>query len=72
MSARHATEPYATPRKGAIKAKATILSGTRADLRNERKLPDGVGRHSKKVDPALPENTLVCFTISYRGKKPAC
>ncbi|KAM5528719.1 hypothetical protein FOXYSP1_19200 [Fusarium oxysporum f. sp. phaseoli] len=54
MSARHATEPYATPRKGAIKAKTTILSGIRAGMRNERKLSDGVGRHSKKVDRALP------------------
>ncbi|KAK7583226.1 hypothetical protein V3481_012568 [Fusarium oxysporum f. sp. vasinfectum] len=54
MSARHATEPYVTPRKGAIKAKTTILSGIRTSLRNERKLPDGVGRHSKKVDLALP------------------
>lgn len=54
MSARHATEPYVTPRKGAIKAKTTILSGIRTSLRNERKLPDGVGRHSKKVDVALP------------------
>ncbi|KAI8402318.1 hypothetical protein FOFC_17625 [Fusarium oxysporum] len=54
MSARHATEPYVTPQKGAIKTKTTILSGTRAGLRNERKLPDGVGRHSKKVDLALP------------------
>jgi hypothetical protein len=54
MSARHATEPYAAPRKGAIKAKTTILSGTRAGLQNERKLPDGVGRHSKKVNLALP------------------
>ncbi|KAF4336646.1 reverse transcriptase [Fusarium beomiforme] len=54
MSARHATEPYATPRKGAIKAKTTILSGIRTGRRNERKLPDGVGRHSKKVDLALP------------------
>ncbi|KAL9563893.1 hypothetical protein ACKAV7_011928 [Fusarium commune] len=53
MSARHATEPYVTPRIGAIKAKTTILSGTRAGLRNERKLQDGVGRYSK-VDLALP------------------
>jgi hypothetical protein len=54
MSARHATEPYITPRRGATKAKATILSRTRADLRSERKLPNGVGRHSRKVDSALP------------------
>jgi ribonuclease HI len=55
MSARHATEPYVTPRKGAVKAKTTILSRTRADLRSERKLPEGVGRHSRKVDSALPD-----------------
>jgi ribonuclease HI len=54
MSARHATEPYVTPRIGTSKAKTTILSRTRADLRRERKLPDGVGRHSRKVDSALP------------------
>ncbi|KAJ0138245.1 hypothetical protein HZ326_18795 [Fusarium oxysporum f. sp. albedinis] len=54
MSARHATEPYVTPRIGTSKAKTTILSRTRADLRRERKLPDGIGRHSRKVDSALP------------------
>ncbi|RKL05196.1 hypothetical protein BFJ70_g17136 [Fusarium oxysporum] len=54
MSARHATEPYVTPRIGTSKAKTTILSRTRADLRRERKLPDEVGRHSRKVDSALP------------------
>ncbi|KAK7582830.1 hypothetical protein V3481_012128 [Fusarium oxysporum f. sp. vasinfectum] len=54
MSARCATEPYMTPRKGMIKAKTTILNRTRADLRMERKLPDGVGRHSRRVDSALP------------------
>lgn len=54
ISAHHTTEPYATPRKGAIKAKTTILSGIKTDMRNERKLPDGVSRHSKKVDRALP------------------
>ncbi|KAH7460169.1 hypothetical protein FOMA001_g19697 [Fusarium oxysporum f. sp. matthiolae] len=54
MSARYATEPYMTPRRGMIKAKTTILNRTRADLRMERKLPDGVGRHSRRVDSALP------------------
>jgi hypothetical protein len=53
-SARHATEPYMTPQRGFAKAKTTILNRTRADLRMERKLPDGVGRHSRKVDSALP------------------
>jgi hypothetical protein len=53
-SARHAKEPYVTPRKGAVKAKTTILSQTKADLRSERRLPEGVGRHSRKVDLALP------------------
>ncbi|EXK25874.1 hypothetical protein FOMG_17526 [Fusarium oxysporum f. sp. melonis 26406] len=41
MSARYATEPYMTPRRGTIKAKTTILNRTRADLRMQRKLPDG-------------------------------
>jgi ribonuclease HI len=54
MSARNATEPYMTPQRGFAKAKTTILNRTRADLRRERKLPDGVGRHSRKVDSALP------------------
>ncbi|KAF5973804.1 reverse transcriptase, partial [Fusarium bulbicola] len=54
MSARYATEPYMTPQRRMIKAKTTILNRTRADLRMERKLPDGVGRHSRKVDSALP------------------
>ncbi|KAF6515169.1 hypothetical protein HZS61_005075 [Fusarium oxysporum f. sp. conglutinans] len=58
MSARHATEPYITPQKGVAKAKTTILSRTRADLRSERKLPEGVGRHSRKVDSALPAPTI--------------
>ncbi|RFN43213.1 hypothetical protein FIE12Z_12549 [Fusarium flagelliforme] len=53
-SARHATEPYMTPQRGFAKAKTTILNRTRAELRMERKLPDGVGRHSRKVDSALP------------------
>jgi ribonuclease HI len=42
MSARNATEPYMTPQRGFAKAKTTILNRTRADLRRERKLPDGV------------------------------
>jgi ribonuclease HI len=54
MSARHATEPYMTPQRGFAKAKTTILNRTRAELRMERKLPDGVGRQSRKVDSALP------------------
>jgi hypothetical protein len=54
MSACYATEPYITPQKGVTKAKTTILSRIRADLRTERKLPDGVGRHLRKVDSALP------------------
>ncbi|RKK21135.1 hypothetical protein BFJ66_g17708, partial [Fusarium oxysporum f. sp. cepae] len=54
MSARYATEPYMTPQRGFAKAKTTILNRTRADLQMERKLPDGVGRHSRKVDSALP------------------
>jgi hypothetical protein len=54
VSARCATEPYMTPQRGFAKAKATILNRTRADLRMEKKLPDGVGRHSRKVDSALP------------------
>ncbi|KAL9572067.1 hypothetical protein ACKAV7_003784 [Fusarium commune] len=58
MSARYATEPHMTPRRGMIKAKTTILNRTRADLRMERKLPDGVGRHSRRVDSALPVDAL--------------
>ncbi|RKL10780.1 hypothetical protein BFJ70_g16461 [Fusarium oxysporum] len=54
MSTRQATEPYVTPRRGASKAKKTTLSLIRADLRKERKLPEGAGRHSRKVDSALP------------------
>jgi hypothetical protein len=47
-------EPYMTPQRGFAKAKTTILNRTRADLRMDRKLPDGVGRHSRKIDSALP------------------
>ncbi|KAM5528203.1 reverse transcriptase [Fusarium oxysporum f. sp. phaseoli] len=54
MSARYATEPYMTPQRGFAKAKTTILNRTRADLQMGRKLPDGVGRHSRRVDSALP------------------
>ncbi|KAG7001626.1 hypothetical protein FocnCong_v011512 [Fusarium oxysporum f. sp. conglutinans] len=71
MSARQATEPYVTPRMGAGRAKTTILGRTRADLRQERKLPEGVGRHSRKVDSALP-GIPGCYMTSYHGKKPAC
>ena len=53
-SARQATEPYATPRRTSVKAKSTILNQTRAELRSERRLPEGVGRHSRRVDSALP------------------
>ncbi|KAF5725014.1 reverse transcriptase [Fusarium mundagurra] len=54
MSAHEATKPYVTPRGGAVKAKTTILNRMRADLKSERKLPEGVGKHSRKVDSALP------------------
>ena len=37
-----------------MKAKSTILNQTRAELRSERRLPEGVGRHSRRVDSALP------------------
>ncbi|KAI8417239.1 hypothetical protein FOFC_03552 [Fusarium oxysporum] len=53
MSARHTTEPYITPQKGVTKAKTTILSRTRADLQSERKLPEGVGRHSRKKEASV-------------------
>ncbi|RYC80461.1 hypothetical protein BFJ63_vAg16651 [Fusarium oxysporum f. sp. narcissi] len=72
MSARQATEPYFTPCRGASKAKTTILSRTRTDLRKERKLPDGVGRHLRKVDYALSGKILGYYMISYHGKNPAC
>jgi hypothetical protein len=54
MSARYATEPYVTPCRGTSRAKTTILSQTRANLQRERELPDGVSRHLRKVDLALP------------------
>ncbi|ENH75598.1 hypothetical protein FOC1_g10001614, partial [Fusarium oxysporum f. sp. cubense race 1] len=54
MSASHAVEPHVTPRIGTSKAKTTILSRTRATLRMERKVLGGFGRHSRKVDSALP------------------
>lgn len=41
-------------RKGAIKAKSIILSRIRAGLQNKRKLLEGVSRHLKKADLALP------------------
>ena len=53
-SARQATEPYATPQRTSVKAMSTILNQTRAELRSERRLPEGVGRHSRRVDSALP------------------
>jgi ribonuclease HI len=72
MSARHATEPYVTLRRGAVKAKTTILNRTRVDLRRERKLLDGVGRHSRKVDFALPGKHTRLLYANYHGKRPAC
>ncbi|KAJ0135052.1 Uncharacterized protein HZ326_21896 [Fusarium oxysporum f. sp. albedinis] len=58
ISARHSTEPYVTPERGTVKVKTTILDRTRAYLRSERKLPDRVGRHSRKIDSALPDKHI--------------
>jgi ribonuclease HI len=53
-SARQATGPYATPRRTSMKAKSTILNQTRAKLQSEKRLPEGVGKYSRRVDLALP------------------
>lgn len=52
--ARQATKEGATPARSFPRMKSTTLNFERRKLISERSLPDGVGKHSKRVDAALP------------------
>lgn len=52
--ARQATKEGAVPQKRFPRMKSTTLNLEKEKLNGERSLPDGVGKHSKRVDAALP------------------
>jgi hypothetical protein len=54
QEARQATKEGATPEKMFPIMKSTTLNVEKKKLTSERNLPDGIGKHSKRVDAALP------------------
>lgn len=61
-AARRATETGRLPQKPFSKAKPTIINIAKAKRQIDNTLPDGVGKHLKKVDTALPGDTPVPCT----------
>jgi hypothetical protein len=53
-AAKKSTEPGKTPDKQSRQAKATILHEMRLRIKAKGALPEGIGKHSKDVDVALP------------------
>ena len=54
QEARQATKECAIPEKQCPRMKPTTLNVEKKKLTSERNLPDGIGKHSKRVDAALP------------------
>lgn len=54
QEARNASREDATPQEQFPKMRSTVLGTAKAKLRPEKRLPDNVGKHSKRVDIALP------------------
>jgi hypothetical protein len=54
QEARKASQLDATPPEQFPKMRSTVLGTAKTNLRRERRLPDNVGKHSKKIDTALP------------------
>lgn len=52
--ARRATKEGSIPKNQASNMKSTTLNFQRHKLKTERSLPDDVGKHTKRVDAALP------------------
>ncbi len=52
--AREATQQGATPQTKTPRMKSTTLNVARSKLDTNKSLPEKVGKHSKKVDAALP------------------
>lgn len=52
--ARRATKEGSIPKIQASKMKSTTLNSQKKKLKAERSLPDDVGKHTKRVDAALP------------------
>jgi hypothetical protein len=53
-AARKATEAGRLPQKQFCNAKSTIINVAKAERQDDKTLPDGVGKHLKKIDTALP------------------
>lgn len=53
-AAKKATEPGKTPDRQPRRAKATILHEMKLQIKANGVLPEGIGKHSKDVDAALP------------------
>jgi hypothetical protein len=61
-AAKKSTELGKTPDKQSRQAKATTLQEMRLRIRAEGALPEGIGKHSKEVDAALPgKHTKVIY-----------
>jgi hypothetical protein len=53
-AARRATEVGRLPQKHFYSAKATVINTAKAERQKHRTLPEGVGKHLKKIDAAIP------------------
>jgi hypothetical protein len=53
-AARRATEVRRLPQKQLYSAKAMLINSAKAERQSNRTLPEGVGKHLKKIDAAIP------------------
>ncbi len=67
-----ATQQGATPQTQIPSTRSTTLSIARSKRGNTKCLPEKVGRHSKRVDAALPGKQLDSSTTDWHGGKPEC
>jgi ribonuclease HI len=66
VEARKASEDQAMPQKQFPRMRSTTLNIEKRKLKAERSIPENVGKHSKRIDAALPGN----HTVLLYGDRP--
>ena len=70
-AAKKATEPGKAPEDPSAQAKATILNEMRRGIRAGVVLPEGIGKHARDVDTALPGKHTKAMYDPLNKRRPA-
>lgn len=70
--AQNATQQGATPEKQLPSMRSTTLRIAQSKVNANSELPENVGRHSRRVDAALPGKHTRQLYASYCGRKLPC